>query len=267
VGIASQVDADLEGGASFSTTDMYADFTYGRMIAPGVNAGISFGYGQKNYDFSGSTELSSSDPWQDIRRYELGLSLMWLASPPWSFFVFPGISAYQEAGADFEDSLTAGLVLGSSYRFSENLSLGLGLGWAGQVEEDAEFFPFPIITWQITERLRLENGEGFAATLGPGLGLMYDLSDSWSTGLLGRWSLFRFRLDDEATAPDGVGEDSHYALYAHVDYALSPFSSVNFFAGYQFEGELKLEDRKGQTLAKEAYDDVFVAGLVAELSF
>ncbi len=265
-GFASQVDAELDGGSSFTSSDAYVDLGFRRMIQPRFFIGGNLGLGQKSYDFSGNTNISPSDPWSDIRRVELGLSFTWIQDQ-WVFFAAPSLNSYYEQGADMEDALTAGVVTAAIYQVNERLQVGLGLGVAGQVEDDPEVFPFPIITWQITERLRLENGEGFAATLGPGLGLFYDMTPNWTAGLLGRNSLFRFRLDDEGSASEGVGEESHTALYAHLDYAISASASVSLFAGYQFDGELRLEDKSGDKLAEEEYDQAVVLGLFTEFSF
>lgn len=179
----------------------------------------------------------------------------------------PTLRYYAEDGADLSESQTVSAVTGVFYNVSERLTLGLGVGFAEQLEDDTEIFPFPIITWQITDNLRLANGEGFAATLGPGIGLFYDIDKQWTLGVLARNSLFRFRLDENGGTPNGVGEDSHTAAYAHIDYNISETAIVSAFAGYQFNGELQLEDQNGRTLADEDYEDSLVFGLFTRIKF
>lgn len=266
LGFASQVDAELDNGSSFTSTDAYVEIGMDRVVNPNLILGASFGFGQKSYDFDSDTGLSAGEPWSDIQRLEVGFSATWIRDR-WVYLAMPSVSSYAEDGASFSDSVTAGLITGAMYQFNERLSLGLGFGVSGQVEDDAEFFPFPLIRWQITDRLRLENATTFAATLGPGAGLYYDLNDRWTAGILARDSLFRFRLDEEGTTPNGVGEESHTAVYAHVDYAISDDALVSLFGGYQFNGELRLEDENGNKLADEEYDNPFILGIYSRISF
>lgn len=61
-GIAASEDADLDGGAAFSSTDFYAVFGGDLMVNRNFIVGLSFGAGEKRYDFSGATELTGADP-------------------------------------------------------------------------------------------------------------------------------------------------------------------------------------------------------------
>lgn len=78
---------------------------------------------------------------------------------------------------DTKKAMIGGLMTGFSYRFSDRLTIGPGIGVFNQIEDDATVVPILLIDWKITDRLSFGTGSGFAATLGPGVGLNYRLSN------------------------------------------------------------------------------------------
>jgi hypothetical protein len=138
---------------------------------------------------------------------------------------------------------------------------------ANQISNCTGCFPILIIDWKITDRISLETGRGLGATQGPGLNLNYRLSDSWSFGLGGRYESLRFRLDDRAPAPDGVGEDRSVPVYLSATYSRGRDLQVSAIAGVELNGELLLDDSQGRRLARDNYETAPFLGATFNVRF
>lgn len=224
---------------------------------------FSGGYGQDDYNF-GSLGV---EPWNNIDNVRVGLFSRWTHTDKWATFVALSARAYGETDADFSRAITGAAFGGASYRFSDRLSLGPGLGVVGQLEDNPSFFPIILVDWDITERLNLSTGGGLAATGGPGLTLTYQISRHWQCGLGGRYERKRFRLADRGLAPEGVGEDRGIPLYGSVGYVLYPGTQISVLLGVTLDGRIKAEDENGTTLYHAEYDDAMFAGLSLGVRF
>jgi hypothetical protein len=176
-------------------------------------------------------------------------------------FLIPTLQFFAENGADLGDAMRGGGFVGISYRFGDRLTLGPGIGVLSQIEDSATVFPVLIIKWKITDRLNLETGRGLGATLGPGLVLRWEATDKWDLAVGGRYEKLRFRLDDKDIAPKGVGQDRAFPLFGAVSYRFSRRIQVSLLGGADLGGELRLEDKKGDLIAKDDYDTAGFGGI------
>ena len=254
-------ETDLDGGGSFSVHRYYGEaglaylFRIDRMIS------LSGGYGQDDYRFGGVPE----SPWNNIDNYRAGLFSRWGFDNGWTSFAVGSVRAYGEPGASISESLTGALFGGASYRFSDRLSLGPGLGVVGQLEDNPRYFPIVVVEWDITDRLSLSTGGGLAATAGPGLSLTYRLTRNWQLGLAGRYENKRFRLSESNRFSNGVGEDRSIPLVGSLSYVLYPGTQLSFLAGMNLYGRLSVEDERGSRLYRAEYDPAPMAGVTVRL--
>lgn len=263
LGYMHQFDTDLDQGGSFSVDRVNTRIGISRVFSRSNTIGLSLGYGFNGYDFSDV----AADPWSDIHRVSLSAPIRWAINDDWQLFAIPSIRSVAEDGADFSDSLTGGFLGGVSYRFGDHLTIGPGVGVLSQLEDSTSVFPILLIKWKITDCLQLETGRGFGASQGPGLNLVWNVSDQWKITLGGRYEKLRFRLDDSGTNPDGIGEDRGIPVYLGASYATSQFSELTFYAGAQFGGELRFENESGHSISKTDYDTAPFAGIAWKLGF
>lgn len=256
-------DTDMEGGGSFSVNRYFVEAGFARMWSFDRIIAFSAGFGQDDYTFS---DLGSQ-PWNNIDAYRMSLFARWKVSDGWSLFGGPSVRSYSETGSDLDDALTGAFFGGASYKFGERLTLGPGVVVAGQIEERTQYFPVILVNWNITQRLSLETGGGFAATAGPGLSLIYELSDHWKAGVTGRYEKKRFRLNGEGIAPDGVGEDRGVPFVVNLTYFLYPGGYVSGIVGYNFAGKLSADDPYGNLLYERSYDPSPSIGIVTSFRF
>jgi hypothetical protein len=251
-------ETDMTGGGGFSVNRYYIEGGLGYLFRADRMVSFSVGYGQDDYNFSGV----ASEPWNNIDNYRASIFTRWGLSEKWMLFAAPSIRSYGEAGVSLDDSLTAAVFGGATFRVNDRLTLGPGLGVVGQIEDRPRYFPVLIVDWKITDRLSLGTGGGLASTAGPGLTLSYKASRHWNYELSTRYEIKRFRLDHSGIAPNGVGEDRNIPLLGGIAYQVYPGTSVSGLFGYNFGGKLSLEDRDGKYVSSKDYDSAFFMGLI-----
>lgn len=257
-------DTAMDQGGSFSVNRYFIEAGLARMWALDRMLAFSAGFGQDDYRFSGT----SAEPWNNIDNYRASLFARWGFNEKWVAFAGPSVRSYGETGVDLDDAMTLALFGGVSYKFGDRLTLGPGIGVFEQIEEGVRYIPIILVNWNITENLSLETGGGLAATAGPGLSLVYKLSDNWKAGLTGRYEKKRFRLNaNNNVSPNGVGEDQNIPIIANLSYFFYPAGYISGIIGYNFAGNLAIEDANGLNLYETDYDPSPQIGLVASFRF
>ena len=127
-GYVHQFDTDIDNGGSFSVNRLFIQGGPTYTSSGETSILLAFGYGLDDYDFSGDSGLGGLRPWEDIHTFRLSIPLRWRVSEKWTGFAAPTLRFTGESGADFSDSLTGGAFAGFSYRYSDRLSIGPGIG-------------------------------------------------------------------------------------------------------------------------------------------
>jgi outer membrane receptor protein involved in Fe transport len=250
-----QFETDLDGGGSFSVDRAYIEAGLAYAFSPRDSVGLAFAYGYDGYDFDADGNgLAALDPWGDVDGFRLSAPLRAGIGERIDLFAAPSVRWRAESGADLGDAATAGGTLGATWRFSDDLRLGAGLGAFAEIEDDATIFPILLIDWRVTDSLSIETGQGLGATRGPGLAVNWTGLDDWRFTLGARWETWRFRLDDAGPAPDGVGEEEAIPVFAAAAYEIIPPVRVSVVGGVDVGGSLTLEDEDGREIAEEDFD-------------
>jgi hypothetical protein len=254
-GYVYQFDTDIDNSNGSFTADRF-------FIQPGIryspdytkSFSLAFGYGYDGYDFAGENGFGAFNPWDDINSFRISTPIRFTKGQNWSFFILPTVRFTGESGADLNDSLTGGGFAGFAYKFNERLTIGPGIGIFTQIEDDASIFPVLIINWKITDTISLETGRGLGATLGPGISLNWRMSEQWHFSLGGRYEKLRFRLDDKAETPNGIGQDTSFPIFGGVTYNINSSARISLIGGVETAGELQLEDQNGNVLEQQDYE-------------
>lgn len=262
-----QFETDIDDGGNFSVNRLFLQGGAIHTLANGFSGGLSVGGGQDSYDFSGSSGFGGSDPWSDIRNLRISVPLRYNPAGNWSYVLIPSLRYSFEEGASLSDSQTYGALAAASYRVSDTLTIGPGIGVFSQLEDSASVFPILAIDWKITPSLTLETGRGLAATQGPGLQLRWKANNGWSITGGGRYEKSRFRLDNNGPARKGIGEDKAIPLYLSASYAPNPGISFSGLIGADVGGSLRLEDEDSNRLSKSDFDTAPFAALTLKARF
>jgi len=257
-----QGGAGLDGGGEMTVQRGF--LRVGGLYRTGEgSAGLFVSRGQLAYDFDGAAA-----PWSDVNDLAISVPLRLSTASGMTYFAAPSLRFDYEDGAGQSDGRTAGAFLGASWRISETLTIGPGLGVFTEIEsDDLNVFPALLIDWDIGERFNLSTGPTIGATQGPGLQLSYAYSENTRIGLAGRYESIRFRLDDTGAAPGGVGEDTSFPLVVTFSYAPNPGTGLSAFAGAELGGQLSVEDADGTLIDRRDYEAAPVIGAAFRLAF
>jgi hypothetical protein len=266
-GYVHQSDTDIDDGGSFSVDRLFVQGGAAYGFDKDRSASFALAYGYDGYDFSGDRGFGGLDPWKHVHSFRVSVPVRWGFDEAWTVFAIPSFRITKEEGADTGDAVTAGGFAGFSYRFGDRLTMGPGIGIMTQIEDSSSVFPVLIVNWKITDTLRLTTGRGVGATLGPGLALSWQPRPAWTVSLAGRYERLRFRLNDQGVAPKGIGDDRALPLSAGVTYRFDEKTHVALVAGLEFGGALRLEDEKGNLIAKSDHDRAGFFGLTFNLRF
>jgi hypothetical protein len=133
--------------------------------------------------------------------------------------------------------------------------------------EDVSVFPFILVDWRLTERLRLVNPAQAGPTGGAGLELSYHLGGGWMLGAGGAYRSSRFRLRDDGPFPNGIGEESAIPAFVHAGGRLGQSFAIDLYAGALLGGALRVEDSSGGELAEQDFDPAPLLGATVSARF
>lgn len=251
--VVRQGEADLDRGGDYAADTVLLRFGAARPLGPRLVLGFDLDLDHRAYDFSTPPAFGGAAPWDDGERISLGMSIRYRLSDRWGLFAAPSLGSQVERGASLSGGTIAGGIVGAAAQVGPDLRLGIGAG-AFRGLEETRFFVFPQVDWRIGERLRLANPLRASATGPAGLELQYGLAPGWTLGGGGAWRSFRFRLDDDGPAPDGIGEDTVVLTWLRVSREWQGGTALDLYAGAGLDGRLDLEDDRGKLLIREDYE-------------
>lgn len=250
--------ADLDSGGDADFAGGIARLDAFRQFSPTFGAGLSLSYDFEHWSFSGTPAAFGANPWGNIHRPGVSLPLVWTTSREYAIGFTPTVEWSYEQGADTGDALVAGALLTVVRTFSQDLTLGLGVGVYDGIEK-TKVFPVFIVNWDIDERWRLANPFQAGPTGGAGLELAYRVNDAWEIAGGGTWRSARFRLDRDGPNPGGIGVARSFPLFVRASWQPSGDVRLDFLAGATVGGTLKWLDPGGSDLVE---DDVGAAPIL-----
>lgn len=261
-GAVHQSDAGFsQADGEFSVSRGFFQGSLGYAWDRRTSVSLSVGAGSSDYDFSPQAAIDGLQPWERIEDYRVSVPIRFAPSENTNVILIPSVRTAAETGASLDRGRTEGFIGGISWKLSDTLTIGPGMGWFSEIGGGSNAFPILVVDWKITDKLSLSTGRGLAASQGPGLTLDYQLAKNWKLGLSGRYEKTRFAVDTEAQGLGRIGEDRSLPLVFSLDYSPWPMTSVTAMLGAEFEGSLRLEDEKGGRIARSDFDTAPVIGL------
>ncbi len=261
-----QFKSHVTGGGDFSVSRYFLSANASTPINDHVRVGVVLTYEFDDYNFSNLSGFPVPDPWNKINRVGLGARMVYRVEQNWSLLVGPTVQYAGEEGAEFDQSLLYGAVIAASYRASRDLVIGFGAGIFYRLEE-ARVFPSLLISWKITDRLRLGNSYRVGPAGPAGLELGYILDNNWELSIGGGYRSLRFRLDKNGPVPSGIGENDSWPVYVRLGRKLWRNVHLDFYGGAAFGGKLKLDDRGGHEINSVSYNTTPLGGFTISSSF
>jgi hypothetical protein len=247
-----QWDADIDRGGSMGVTGAIVRVGTAGMAGPATFAGVTLSYDYFDYHFSNPVAFGGAAPWSTVQRVGFSVPINHQLNDGWAITFVPSFDWFGERGAKGSESLAWGAVFAASKTFAEGRRLGLGLG-AFDRFEDTTVFPYVVVDWPLTPRLKLTNPAAAGPTGPAGLELRYRTDSGWDLGAGGAYRSTRFRLSSSGQVPNGVGEERGLPLFLRASRELGPATSLSVYAGAIVAGSLRLEDSNGNKLVGEDF--------------
>jgi hypothetical protein len=219
------------------------------------------------YDFEGGSRLvpalaGTEDPFDDAQLYQLAVTAINQVDESWTVILGATGRLTYESGAEFDDSYAGNVLGGAQYKLTDTLSIGAGVVLGFDLTPGVNFFPVPIVEWQITDKLLLGTSQR-----GAGLELTYDRSDKLNLGLLATFEQNEFRLRDDGPISGGIAQDSAVIIAGVVDWFPTDWLTLRAEIGVQAWGELELFASNDDRLFQESTDPALAAKLQLVIKF
>jgi hypothetical protein len=261
-----QFKSNLDGGGDVSIAHYGISVSGTAPLTARAGFGVSMSYNREEYNFSNTDGFLVQNPWHQINRMSLVMRLGYKLTDEWSIGGGPVVQNAGEDGANFGDSLMYGGMVSAIYRANPDLTIGFGTGVFYRLDE-TRVFPSLIVSWKITDRLRLGNSYRLG-TAGPaGLELSYKLDENWEAAAGGGHRSSRFRLDKDGSTPGGIGENSNWPVYARLSRKLGSMIHLDLYGGAAFGGKMKLQNSNGNDIGSVNYNTAPLAGFNLRAGF
>jgi len=261
-----QFNSDLDKGGDVRVNRYFFQFEWNKRISNKVYAGVVAQYNLHDYSFSESASLWENKIFEKVHSLGLGIKFMYAIDKDWKIFIVPIVEFSGESEAKLNDSLIYGGIAATAYRVSPDLSIGAGVGIFSRLEE-LSVFPMIVIDWKITEKLKLSNPFRGGPSGPAGLELSYSLNKNWEVGIGGAYRSFRFRLNDEGTASNGIFQDRSVPAWGRLSWDSGSKVKIDFNAGAFIAGKMKIEDPDGNEITEDDYNTAPFVALTVSVHF
>ena len=255
-----QPKTHVSGGGDITLTSYRVSAAGFTPVTDKLRFGLGVTYEFDDYNFSRLEGFAVPDPWNKVHRVGLSPIFAYRLQPDWNLFFIPIAQYSAEQGADFDKSIMYGGAIGAVYRVNPNLHIGMGAGVFYRLEQTA-VFPSLMISWRITDRLRLGNTNRPGPSGPAGLELSYNLDRDWNLAVGAGYRSNRFRLDRNGAVPSGIGQNTSAPVYARIGRRLGQHFYLDVYGGAAFGGSLRLEDRRGNEIDTAHYKTAPIMGL------
>jgi hypothetical protein len=253
----NQFNTRIVDSGSFNWWDATANVNVTRQVTSAFSAGVSARYNYQKWSWSG---LDGQAPWTSINTPALGMNFGYSPSPGWRLGFAPTIEWSGETGTGTGGTATYGAVMSVARTFSKDLTLGVGAGVFRQIDQ-TKVFPYLLVNWNITDKLKLSNPLPAGPSGGAGLELSYAFNDRWTLGGGGAYRSYRFRLNENSPVANGIGQNSFVPVFARLSYSIDRTSRVDLYAAATTGGRLSATDTSGTTQFSTNYQTGFAMAL------
>jgi hypothetical protein len=247
-----QWNADLDRGGGFGSSGVLVRLGASRPFGRTTQAGLTLNYDAFDYRFSNPVAFGNQAPWGNAQRVGFSVPINHSLGNGWTATFAPSFDWFGERGARGGDSFTWGAIVAGTKTWADGRRLGVGLGAFDRFNETT-VFPYLVVDWPLSERVKLTNPAAAGPTGPAGLELRYRADGGWDLGIGGAWRSTRFRLSETGRVANGVGEERGLPLFLRASRAFAPGAAFNLYAGAIVAGSLRLEDSSGARLATDDF--------------
>ncbi len=293
IDIPAVLDSDLKGPPSFAVAQ------YGHQFAAKVDdgghtqvardtafvgLGHRFALGEKTtlvvlgnytlhaYDFAGGRGPTNHYQWDRVHRGVLSGIVGHDINEHWRILGGGLVRTWGETGAQFNKTLSGGLLAGFDYHTDDDFSIGLLVGALSKLDGGVGLIPVPTLKWKFADSWRLN--VGMVQLVDPGIGaqITHQITPELSLGGGFTFQSRQFRLGDVSrvsrpngvrpnrTDDGGIGQETEIPIFATLRYKPTPKIELDLNGGVAVGGNVRVEDKDGGRIADDSYNP---AGILA----
>lgn len=252
-------ETDLDSGGTFSVNRVGLELKAQTKIAAQWRMDVNVRYLFDDYDFTSAVNLGG-DPWSDVTTLQMDARFQWWANSDLAVIFGPFVMWSRETGAGWSDAFTGGAFAGVLVRSSETFAWGGGLGVSSQLDDSVLVYPVLFLDWTINDDMTLTSVAGPVGLAFTGLEFVWAFAEEYELAAGFRYEFRRFRLDDTGFAPNGVGEDSSFPVWARFSYRFNENIAADLYAGFVTGTTFKVDSLDGVQLGE---DDTDLAPMIA----
>ena len=228
---------------------------------------FQFRYELDDYDFAGPGSFSALRPWSDA--HTINMQATWSRSleDGGSFLYGPIVQFSHETNTDDTEGFSGGGWIARTWPRRGDITWGAGVGVITRIEDDPRVFPVIILDWKIDESTTLTSDLGTPWSGRTGLEWVREIDRDWTLGLGAAYEFRRFQLDDQGTAPDGIGQEARVPVWARATWHARPGMDLTLWGGLSMGGELLLEDSAGARIIEEDVESAPFIGFSGTIRF
>ena len=277
-GYSHRIKTDIKGGSgSFNVQSTGVKASNHLKLNPCYSLDTALSYEYNIYQMQNNNrrwfQRRNRFDWNKVHLVTLTSLLTYEMDEKWSFYGGPVINVGAEEGASIGRTFSGGGAAGFNYVFSPTLTAGAGLAVVSRIEDPVAAVPLVRLDWMFACKWNLHAG---FSDLGSSAG--YGMEVSWnplekltlSSGVQEQYKRFRLATENgrrhERYVP-AVASDKFAVAYAKACFDITKQIGVEGYAGMAFSGKLKVENRNGQALAEEKYDQTPMFGLRTSFAF
>lgn len=258
------IETDIDDGSNYDVTRVFGGVAARFIASDELSIGANIRIGYSAYNFSGDTGFGTLNPWDDVVFIRGGVSANYVLSKDVSVL---GGGIFEIAGdpdADIGDSITGGGFAAISYKVSNDLTVGGGLGVTSAIADRAMVFPIIVLDWKLSNNWRVSSTYAELASNFQGVELIWEGGNGLSAAAGFGFSDRRFRLDDSSTVPDGVGEEFSLPLWVRATYEPDAQTLLSLYFAIPLDGEITVTNNAGVVLSRQDFDpNLVVGGLIS----
>ena len=199
-------------------------------------------------------------PFNDLNEYGIDPGLLVRFDENWTGFFTARLRWGGEPQNAFSGGFEGGAVVGASYRFSPDLTVGFGVGVLSRIEQSAHIIPIIAVNWKASETVRVRNRR-------LGMEVVVDVAKDVQVIVGGEYEFEAFRLDESSQISRGVVRDRHASIDIGLAYTICPNVVASVSGGATIYRSIKLLNSNGQELDRYEADPTPYVGARLEVKF
>jgi hypothetical protein len=250
---------DGNGSLGVSRVGVVAGMTY--RIDDTYSLTLNLRSTRNYFSFSDDARIGGfRKPFNDLNEYGIDPGLIVRFDDHWTGFFTARLRWGGEPQNAFSGGFEGGGVVGANYRFSPDLTVGLGVAVLSRIEQSAHVIPIIAVNWKASETVTVRNRR-------LGVEVAVDIAKDMQVIVGGEYEFEAYRLDESSQISRGVVRDRQASIDIALAYTICPNFVASVSGGATIYRSIKLLNSSGDELGTYEADPAPYVGARLEVKF